>query len=384
MPTRSKKTLWIFSLSSFLNDLGSDMIASVWPIFLTEVLRAPLAAVGFIDGLGDMIVSLSKAWSGYLSDRIGKKKPFIWIGYLFGGLSRIGYAFSQAWTGLIPFRILDRMGKIRSSPRDAMLTDLMHEQIRGRSFGFLQMFDNLGALAGVIIALYLVQIIPLRQLFMLAALPSFFGAILVLVYIREKTPDKPPTLPRVFALGKTDTRFRLFLAINALFSIGFFSYSFLLLYAKHYGAPITVLPFLYLIYVFAAALASWYFGRLSDTVGARRILVIGYVLWLMVCVLFFIKPGFWLMAGAFVLYGANKGILDTTQKTYVSFLAPADLRASYFGTFEMVVGIVALPASLIAGLLWQYVGHLSPLIFSTITSGLAVILLILHRARYGR
>jgi len=147
----SKRTIRILAAASFLNDFGSDIIYPVWPFFVTSVLGANMAVLGFIDGLGEAIVSLSSAASGYASDRLKRRKVFIWLGYLFGSASRIGYAVATVWQHLIPLRVLDRMGKIRSAPRDAIIADLSTDQNRGGNFGLLRTMDNLGALCGKMI-----------------------------------------------------------------------------------------------------------------------------------------------------------------------------------------------------------------------------------------
>lgn len=172
----SKKTLRTFALASFLNDLGSDMIYPVWPLFVTAVLGGNMAGLGFLDGMGEALVSLSQAASGYLSDKTKKRKVFIWLGYLFGALSRIGYAFAAAWQHLVPFRFLDRAGKIRSAPRDAIIADISTEQTRGGNFGLLRAMDNLGAVCGIIVCILLFKTLGYRNLFLLAAIPSICGA----------------------------------------------------------------------------------------------------------------------------------------------------------------------------------------------------------------
>jgi len=140
----TRKTVRTFAFASFLNDLGSDMIYPVWPLFVTSVLGANMAVLGFIDGLGEAIVSISQAASGYVSDRLRRRKIFIWTGYLFGSLSRIGYALTTLWQHLIPFKIMDRAGKIRGAPRDAIIADISTEENRGKNFGLLRAMDNLG------------------------------------------------------------------------------------------------------------------------------------------------------------------------------------------------------------------------------------------------
>jgi len=162
---KASKTVRIFALASFLNDLGSDMIYPIWPLFVTSVLGAPMAVLGFIDGLGEAIVSISQAASGYISDRTRRRKIFIWTGYLFGSLSRVGYAISSVWQHLIPFRILDRAGKIRGAPRDAIIADISTKENRGKNFGFLRAMDHLGAVCGIIVCILFFKVLGYRNLF---------------------------------------------------------------------------------------------------------------------------------------------------------------------------------------------------------------------------
>ena len=188
-----RKFLAVFSAASFLNDFGSDMIYPIWPLFVATFVGANAEILGLIDGLGDAIVSISQAGSGYLSDRIGRRKFFVWLGYLFGSASRIGYAVSTAWQHLIPFRILDRSGKMRGAPRDAIVADISTDQNRGRNFGILRAMDNLGAVFGILTCLAFTSAFglgSLQTLFLVASVPSIIGAILVFAFIRDKKPTK--------------------------------------------------------------------------------------------------------------------------------------------------------------------------------------------------
>jgi MFS family permease len=182
----TRKTVRTFASASFLNDFGSDMIYPVWPLFVTSVLGANMAVLGFIDGLGEAIVSISQAASGYVSDRIRRRKVFIWTGYLFGSLSRVGYALSTVWQQLIPFKILDRAGKIRGAPRDAIIADISTEETRGKNFGLLRAMGNLGAVSGIIVCILLFGLLGYRNLFFLTAIPSLIGALLIFSFIRAK------------------------------------------------------------------------------------------------------------------------------------------------------------------------------------------------------
>ncbi|MDP3970441.1 MAG: MFS transporter [bacterium] len=204
----TKKTVRTFALASFLNNLGSDMIYPIWPLFVTSVLGVPMTVLGFLDGLGDALVSISQAFSGYLSDRFKKRKPFIWLGYLFGGLSRIGYALSSYWQLLIPFRILDRAGKMRGAPRDAMIADASTQANRGKNFGIIRAMDNLGAVCGIIVCIIFFNVLGYRNLFLLASIPSLISLLLIIFFIKEKKlPDTK--IYKGLALKDIDRNFKL-------------------------------------------------------------------------------------------------------------------------------------------------------------------------------
>ncbi|MBU1299927.1 MAG: MFS transporter [Bacteroidetes bacterium] len=369
----SRSTIKTFAATSFLNDMGSDMIYPIWPIFIRSVLGANMTILGILDGLGEAIVSLSQAGSGYLSDRIRKRKVFIWVGYLMGAFSRIGYALSTTWATVFPFRILDRAGKIRSAPRDAIIADISNDNNRGKNFGLLRTADHLGAVVGIIICLLLVNHLSFSTIFALAAIPSLIGVGIILFLIKERAAEKIHAFKGI-RLKDLSRNFKLFLIISAIFSLGSFSYSFLLLYAKEFGFAIQTVPILYLIFTVAAALSSYPFGHLADKIGRKNVIAIGFILWIMVCLGFIFSKSFILILFLFVLYGLQKGALETVQKAFVAELSPAEFRASSLGGFQMVIGLCALPASLLAGLLWDNFGKEVPMM---VAIGLSIIALLL-------
>ena len=371
---QEKRTIRVFAASSFLNDMGSDIIYPIWPLFVIDVLKADMAALGFLDGLGEALVSLSQAASGYLSDRIRKRKIFIWTGYLCGALSRLGYAASRLWPHLIPFRILDRVGKIRSAPRDAMVADLSTDLNRGRRFGLLRAMDNLGAVCGILLCVALLKVLGYRLLFALAALPSLFGSLLILIKIKDKKEDREKIF-KGLSLRDLTPNLRLYILLSAVFALGAFSYSFLLVYAKTLGFRITFIPLLYLLYTAIASLFSYPFGRLSDRIGRKRVLFLAYFFWAAICLGILTAPSPILVILAFILFGLHKAALDPVQKTLTCELAPAAFRASCLGGFQMVVGLCALPASFLAGLLWEEIGPAAPFALSLVLTALSTLLL---------
>ncbi|MBP1767643.1 MAG: major facilitator superfamily transporter [Candidatus Aminicenantes bacterium] len=372
---QAKEKVRVFAAASFLNDLGSDIIYPIWPLFVTEVLKANMAVVGFLDGLGEALVSLSQAASGYISDRIGRRKIFIWTGYLCGSLSRIGYALSRSWPHLIPFRILDRAGKIRSAPRDALVADVTTAANRGRTFGLLRTMDNLGAVCGILLSIALLPLLGYRLLFALAAVPSLAGALLVFSLIREDKGSERKIF-KGLSLRDIGPNLRLYMFLSALFALGAFSYSFLLISARRSGFRTAFIPVLYLIFTATASLLSLPLGRLSDRIGRKRVLILAFLFWAAVCVGFLIvrRPAF--MPLLFVLYGAHKAALDPVQKTLVCELSPLPFRASCLGGFQMVIGLCALPASLIAGWLWDHAGLIAPFSLSLGLTAIACLLLV--------
>jgi len=368
--TKIMKTL---SSASFLNDLGSDMTFPVWPLFVTSVLGANMAILGFIDGLGDAIVSVSQAGSGYLSDRIGKRKIFIWIGYLFGSVSRLGYALSTLWQHLIPFRVLDRFGKMRGAPRDAIVADISTNENRGRNFGLLRTMDNLGAVCGIVACILLFGYLGYRHLFLLASFPSLVSVAIILVFVKDRKTEK---IYRGISLKDLTFNFKLFLFLSALFALGSFSYSFLLIYAKEFGFQETLVPALYLIFTATASLFSLPFGKLADKIGRKLVLILSYLFWGIVCLGFVAVQSYVGIALFFVVYGLHRAAIEPVQRTFVSELSPTKYRASVLGAFQMIVGLCALPASVIAGVLWASLGKFTPFYFSLATTGLTVVLML--------
>ena len=372
------RRLKVFALASFLNDFGSDMIYPIWPLFLEIILGANMTILGFVDGLGDSIVSISQAVSGHVADRVRRRKIFVWTGYMFGSASRIGYAFSSVWQHVIPFRILDRAGKMRGAPRDAMIADLSTNENRGRNFGLLRTMDNLGAVCGIAVCLIFLLFFGLshyRNLFLVAAIPSLISALLILFLIKETKPSDI-RLYRGISFRDLNWNFKLFLFSSALFALGSFSYSFLLVYANMLGTETAFLPVLYLTFTAIASISSLPFGKLSDKTGRKSMMFLSFVLWGLTLLSLVYVQSFSGVLLSFVLYGLHKGALEPVQRAFVSELAPIEYRATSLGGFQLVVGLCALPSSLVAGLLWDRVSISTPFYVSLGLTILAIALLV--------
>lgn len=371
---KGKHTLRVLSLASFLNDLGAEMIYPIWPFFVTVILKANMSALGIIDGIGDAMVALSQGAAGYLSDKLRKRKVFIWAGYLCGALARVGYAVTTSWVMLIPFRALDRAGKIRAAPRDAMIADLSHHHNRGQNFGFLRMADNFGGVCGILVCIFFLKIIGLKNLFLLSMIPSLIGVILIILTIKESGPN-PNKVFRAITWKEISPNLRLLFFLSAIFTLATFSYSFLLMYAHKVGFSLVGIPILYLGYNLVASFCSIPFGKFSDRYGRKALLLISFILWGLVCGIIVFKINMWTVVVALIFYGLHKGAFETAQKAFVSELSPQLYRASCLGYYQMLMGLCALPASVIAGMLWDKVGMQAPLIFSLVLTFFAGILL---------
>ena len=375
----NRRIISIFAVASFLNDFGSDIIYPVWPLFVTSFSGVDMLILGFIDGLGDAIVSISQAISGYLSDKFGKRKIFIWSGYVFGSLSRVGYALSKTWLWLIPFKILDRSGKMRGAPRDAMVADASTDENRGRNFGLLRAMDNLGAVCGIITSILLLSFLGYQNLFLLAALPSLIGASLVFILIKERRTE---AIYRGLSLKDLDINFQLFLLLSSIFALGNFSYSFLLVYSKNFGFEMAFTPALYLIFTVVASLMSLPFGRAADKFGRKPILTLAFLFFGLMCLGFIFVNSLFLIILLFVLYGLYRAALEPVQKTFISELSPTRYRASTMGAFQMITGLISLPAGIIAGLLWESIGPWAPFSFSLSLSIVSLILLVFIKEEF--
>lgn len=372
--SKEKKTVRIFSAASFLNDLGSDIIYPIWPAFLTDYLKANMTIVGLIDGLGDAIVSISQAVSGYLSDKLRKRKIFIWLGYLMGAISRIGYALSKTYHPVLFFRILDRAGKIRSAPRDAVIADVSSDNTRGKNFGILRSMDNLGAVVGILLCMILFPILGYKNLFLLAAIPSLIGVILIVLFFKEEKVQTK--VFKGYSVKLLNKNLKILFWVSAIFSLGNFSYSFLLVFANKNGFPIYSLPVLYLIFTFFASMFSFYFGKLSDKIGRKKVLIFALLLWMISIGILISMPYIAGFVLSFIFYGLHKAAFEPVHKTFISELSPVEYRASILGGFQMVIGLFAFPASFLAGILWDRISIYAPFYFSIVLTLLAIIALL--------
>lgn len=373
----NKKTIWLFSLGAFLNDLGYYSIITVWPAFVTSVIGASVTFLGFIDGLGDAFVALSQAGSGFLSDKLRKRKVFIWLGYFFAFASRIIYAISyQPWQ-LIPGRILDRSGKMRDAPRDAIVADITSREKRAFAFGTLRAADRGGAVFGLLLSILLVGYFSYRQMFLLAAIPSLIGGLIVLFFVREYA--HADHLKPEFSFKFVSSDLKIFTLTSAIFTLGAFSDSFYILAASNLGISLKFVPLFFLAFLVCSSAFAIPFGKLSDKIGRIFVVAVAFILFIIVNLIFIFYNSFWMIFLAFVIYGIHSAAYEGNLKTIVAEFAPSYLRASVIGSFQMLIGLIALPASLIAGILWDGIGLKAPFVLSLTLSVVALLLLFFVR-----
>jgi MFS family permease len=355
-PTASRGNVLLLGSVSFINDTSSKIILPVLPLFITQLGGGGLA-VGLISGVGDFAASLFKFFAGYWSDRTGKRKVFVFSGYLLSAFAKLLFAFTTQWPQVLALRVAERLGKgIRSAPRDALLAAATARHTRGRSFGIHRAMDSGGAVLGTLIAFALLRFAGLSyaQIFLVAGLIGF-ASLLPIAFVREQV--HPPHRPgHRFGLRKLPAVLRSFILVAFLFALANFSYMFFVLrsesaFAAGSGAGIPIL--LYGLYNLAYTLFAVPAGIASDRVGRRKVLMSGYGLFALVSVGFIFASSLPTFVLLFVLYGLSYALVEANERAYVSDLAPESERGSALGSYHMATSIASLPAGLMAGLLWD-------------------------------
>ncbi len=356
-------TVWALGLVSLFMDISSEMIHSLLPLFLTGTLGASVAFVGLIDGIAESTAAISKVFSGYVSDKIGRRKPLILLGYSLGAFTKPFFAMAGGPFIVLGARFADRIGKgIRGAPRDALIADVTPSDIRGRAFGLRQAMDTVGAFSGPLLAIGLMAIFAsnIRAVFWVAVIPGMLAVLCVLFGVRE--PDeadgsghaKPPI--DLKALGRFSPAFWTVVAIGVVFTLARFSEAFLILKAHAEGLPLLLAPLVLVVMNVVYSLGAYPAGVLSDRIPAVRLLLLGLLALVAADISLAYVPG---LAGAFLgtaLWGLHMAMTQGLLAKLVADHAPAHLRGSAFGLFNLATGIAMLFASVIAGLLWDRVG----------------------------
>jgi MFS family permease len=353
--------------------MSTEMIYPLVPLFLVNVLGASFIDVGIIEGIAESTASIFKIVSGYISDRFGKRKPLVYSGYGISAIAKPLLALTTAWQQVLGLRFIDRLGKgVRDSARDAIISESGGKGT-GRSFGFQRSLDTLGAVIGPLIAASLFIYLSYRGLFLLAFIPGLFATLLVAFFVKDTAVGMQDGRVYQISFRSFDRNFKILLVGLGIFFIGNSSDAFLFLRAQNLGITAVFIPILYLISNLMYALASFPFGILSDKVGRKRVLLLGYSIFFIVYLGFALANSSLLMWMLFPVYGLYYGLTDAVSKALVSDLAPKTLKATAFGTYYTIIGIVALPASLIAGTLWQILGPPYAFFYGAAMSAAAII-----------
>jgi MFS family permease len=395
---RLPRNVFAISLVSLLNDASSEIIYPLLPVFLSLTLGASPGIIGLIEGAAESISSLLKLFAGYFSDRLGKRKLFVVLGYALSSFARPLLAFATNWHQVLAIRLSDRTGKgIRSAPRDAMIADTVAIEERGLAFGFHRAMDHTGAVVGPLIGYLLVLWFAadrnaptagdFTKIFILASVPAFAAVLVVAFFVREfhkarATQDTVVAPPIRFTLRGFDSNFKRFLVIVALFTLSNSSDAFLLLRAQSAGVSIAAIPLLWAMLHVSKVVSSLYGGHLSDVLGRRRLIVSGWILYAAVYAGFaFVSNeiSVWIL---FLIYGIYFGLAEGAEKALVADLVQPEQRGTAYGLYNLAFGITVLPASLLMGGLWDWRGpQIAFLVSATLGATAAVLLMLLVKTR---
>lgn len=363
----------LLGVVSFFTDLSSEMILPLLPMFLVG-LGASVSAIGLIEGVAESSASLLKVYSGWYSDKIGKRKVFISSGYALSAVAKVFFAVSVFWHHVLVVRFVERMGKgLRTSPRDALIADSTDVRSYGKAFGFHRAMDTSGAILGVLLALILVSYFTYREIFIIAFIPAAVSAMLVL-RVREKK-KAGTSVPLTLSVKKLNRKYKFFLVAAAIFALANFSYVFLILRAKDIGMSDRGVIALYLLFNIVYTFLAMPAGIISDRISRKQVIVAGYLIFGGMCMGFVFMSTVFHAVVLFGIYGIYYAIIEGVQKAYIADLVEPAERGTAYGAFYTVIGLAAFPASLIAGVLWQYVGPTATFIYGAFLAFLAASLL---------
>lgn len=396
MPPRKRRILagvstnvLVLGIVSLLTDMSSEMIYPIMPLFLTAIGATGLV-IGLIEGASETTASFIKVFSGWYSDRYRQRKPFILAGYGSSSVVKpVLYLATTPWH-VLGLKVVERVGKgIRSAPRDALIADSTESAYRGMAFGFHKAMDSTGAVIGpllvlpILLAAATVTTDTYRLVFLFSAIPAFIAVAIILLFVRDKKADSASRVDRFLEeirhLGRP---FYLLLMVVVVFYIGEISYAFFILRATeerftimdlHSDASVILLYVLYNLVFVVFALVT---GVLSDRVGRKPVIAVSFVIFALTCTVMAITGSFALLVLGFALFGTYRGSSEGVLKAYVIDVVPRHLRGTALGAFHTAVGLVMLPGGIVAGLLWDSVGHWATFAYGSATALLALVLLI--------
>jgi MFS family permease len=374
----------VLGLVSLFTDLSSNMIVPILPLYLTSVLHVQVGSIGIIEGIAESTASILKLFSGWITDRVGKHKLLMLIGYGLSNVTKPFFALSASWGQVLMIRFSDRFGKgIRTSPRDALVADSTTKEERGKAFGFRRAMDAFGAALGPLVAFGILAIYTnnYRLVFWLSVIPGLIAVVLIVFFLKENKSSvngKTMSLPKI-GFRNLNRRFIFFSLISTLFAVGNFSDAFLALRAQDAGMLLTFIPLAFFAFNMSSSIFSMPIGMLSDRIGRRPVLISGFIIFALIYFGFgMTKSVMWIWV-LFILYGLYYAFTDGIQKAYIADIVPEGQRGTAMGTYNALTGLAALPASIIAGFLWQTFGPTVAFSTSSIIAILAALLMIFFR-----
>ena len=373
-----EKNAFFTGLTSFFTDTSTKMVYSVMPLFLLSI-GASKTTISLIEGIAESTASLLKAISGYWSDKIGKNKPFMIIGYGITAIITPLYALARIPIQILFFRFFERIGKgLRAAPRDSLISGSIKKNEAGKTFGFQKAMDNSGAIVGPLIAFLLLSIFPLNYsyIFLLATIPAILGVLTIIIFIKEAKAEKKETTNKI-SLKLLPKKFYFFLIIIFVFTLGNSADALLLVKTSETGIDKSYIPFVYMIFNTVSVLLAIPIGKLSDRIGREKLIILGFLVYAIVYYFFGRFNNINVFIFLFMLYGFYSALTDGSQKAMISDIVSKDLKGTGFGIYHALLGITLLPASLIAGLLYDKVNSNAPFYFGSVMALIASILMII-------
>ncbi|MCA9882651.1 MAG: MFS transporter [Anaerolineae bacterium] len=379
------RNVWAATATSFLTDVSSEMLLTLLPLFLANVLGTPTALIGLIEGIAETTSSLLKLASGWLSDRLSSRKWLAVAGYGISAVSKPFLYFASTWGGVLLVRFADRVGKgIRTSPRDALIADSIQPEHRGLAFGLHRAGDTAGAVLGLTLALIVVlatqaeSVALTRETFqtlvIVSTIPALLAVAVLIGYASDVRSEKKASALRL-SLAGFNSDFKYFLLVIAVFTLGNSADAFLVLRAQERGLSVVGITAMLITFNLVYAVLSGPLGAWSDKVGRRRLIVGGWLAYGLIYLGFAGANTGWQIWLVYALYGIYYAAVEGTAKAFVADLVPSEKRGTAYGLYNAVVGLMALPASLLAGILWQVFGPAAPFLSGAILALIAVVML---------
>ena len=384
--------VFFLGLVSFLTDISSEIIFTLVPLFLANVLGAATTVIGFVGGFSESTDAIFRIFSGWFSDKVAKRKPLAVLGYSISTVAKPFMYIASSWGMVLGVRFGDRVGKgFRTSPRDALIADSVSVEERGRSFGLHRAMDTSGAVIGlaiVAVIVYLVQgggltlsLEAYHWMVLVSIVPAVLAVMVLLIFVKEQR--KKPSIEVSGGPGVStgygglfrgwDNRFKLFLSIMAVFTLGNSSDFFVILRAQNLGLSVLYVALMLVLFNVTYAVTSLPAGILSDRLGRKRVIAIGWFVYALVYLGLALSSSMWQMWLLFAFYGVYYGIVEGVARAFVADLVPEERRGTAYGLYHGVVGLTLLPASLIAGWLWQAYSPSAPFYFGAALAFLAML-----------